>query len=70
MAEQARIFEKFYRVQTAESQRIPGTGLGLGIVREIMHRHGGSIEVDSTLGRGTRVQLNFRPLVPRAGSGS
>ena len=46
----------------------PGTGLGLGIVREIMQRHGGTVEVESRLGRGTTVPLHFPPL-PRTSPG-
>lgn len=46
-----RLFAKFYRLKATE--RITGTGLGLSIVRQIVLSHGGRIEVDSKLRRGT-----------------
>lgn len=64
--DQDKLFTPLFRSTNEEALLRPGTGLGLGIVREIMQRHGGSVEVDSTLGRGTAVRLNFRPLPPEA----
>ena len=49
--ELARCFERFYRADT--SGKIPGTGLGLCIVKEIMDLHGGRIDIQSTPGKGT-----------------
>lgn len=45
--ELARIFQKFYRLDTARSTRTGGAGLGLAIAREIVERHGGSIRAES-----------------------
>jgi PAS domain S-box-containing protein len=53
--EQSRVFERFYRADT--SGKIPGTGLGMSIVKEIAELHGGSVEVASQPGAGTRVTL-------------
>jgi signal transduction histidine kinase len=51
--EQVRIFEKFYRVSTPETQPIPGTGLGLALVAQIAIAHGGRVTVDSVPGKGS-----------------
>lgn len=56
-AESARAFERFYRADS--SCRIPGTGLGLPLVKEIVELHGGSVTLDSQPGVGTTVTLWF-----------
>ena len=50
--ERARIFEKFYRVPD-RADRVPGTGMGLHIAREIVEAHGGEIGVNSVVGEGS-----------------
>jgi two-component system NtrC family sensor kinase len=51
--DQTRLFEKFYRVKSKETEDIPGTGLGLAITRTIVEKHDGRIWVDSEVGRGS-----------------
>jgi PAS domain S-box-containing protein len=53
--QQVRIFERFYRAEP--SGNIPGTGLGMSLVKEIMDLHGGEIEIVSAPGAGTTVTL-------------
>jgi two-component system, OmpR family, sensor histidine kinase SenX3 len=53
VADQRRVFERFYRVDKARSRETGGTGLGLSIVRHVAERHGGQVEVKSTLGSGS-----------------
>jgi two-component system phosphate regulon sensor histidine kinase PhoR len=54
-----RLGERFYRADKARSREPGGTGLGLSIVKHLMKAHGGSMVIDSTLGRGTTVSLTF-----------
>jgi len=54
-----RLGERFYRVDKARSRELGGTGLGLSIVKHLMLVHGGKMEIDSRLGRGTSVSLFF-----------
>ena len=52
-AERERLFERFFRAQSALEQQIQGTGLGLYISKAIVDAHGGRIGVDSAPGEGT-----------------
>lgn len=47
------IFDKFYRVRSRETRMVVGTGLGLPIVKGIIDAHGGAIDVESDVGKGT-----------------
>jgi len=60
---QAKIFETFYRVSTGLTNNIKGSGLGLSLVKHIMDTHGGTIELTSALGKGSRFRLLFPSLV-------
>lgn len=58
-AEINRIFDDFYRGERAKSYRSEGTGLGLSIVRQVVAAYGGTIVVDSGVGRGTRFTVRL-----------
>jgi signal transduction histidine kinase len=55
----SRIFEKFYRVPRVQDAGVPGTGLGLSLVREIAELHHGSVSVRSEVGRGSTFTLRI-----------
>jgi signal transduction histidine kinase len=59
LAEQARIFDKFYRVGRSETQGRRGSGLGLALVTHIAEAHGGSVSVESRPGAGARFTLHL-----------
>lgn len=57
--QQDRIFERFYRVDKSHSKETGGTGLGLSIVKHGAIMHGARIQVESKVGKGTRMELIF-----------
>jgi signal transduction histidine kinase len=65
VSEQPRLFERFFR--SSSTRDVPGTGLGLTIVRAIVESHGGSIVCKSTPGEGTTFMFML-PLHSRAGA--
>jgi signal transduction histidine kinase len=61
-----KIFQKFYRTKRAEQSGEAGTGIGLSIVEQIVVQHGGSIEVASRPGQGSRFTMVLPVSVPAA----
>lgn len=58
--EVGKIFEKFYRTKRAEQSGEMGTGIGLSIVKQIVNEHGGSIQVESEPGKGSKFTLTLK----------
>ena len=54
-----RLFTRFFRARHAQDQSIQGVGLGLSIIKSIVESHGGRIEVQSEVGRGSRFQVRL-----------
>jgi signal transduction histidine kinase len=57
--EQEQLFERFFRSSRASENAIPGTGLGLAIAKTIVERHGGRIQLESTVDVGTSVRVEL-----------
>lgn len=62
--EHRRIFDKFYRANELLSSDVEGSGLGLAIVRHVVQAHGGRVELESELGKGS----TFTLVLPHAGT--
>ena len=58
--DQARIYERFYRVDRSRSRNSGGSGLGLAIVKHILEAHGQEIQVTSKIGEGTRFSFQLQ----------
>jgi CheY-like chemotaxis protein/two-component sensor histidine kinase len=65
LAEQPRLFERFFRAANATTRNFGGLGIGLFVSREIIQRHGGRFEVESEEGRGSTFMF-YLPLSPRS----
>jgi signal transduction histidine kinase len=58
-AELAHIFELYYRTEGAARKSVPGSGLGLFIVKSLVDAHGGKVEVTSEPGKGTAFNIRL-----------
>ena len=63
----ARVTERFYRAD--RSSEIPGTGLGMSIVQDLVRLHGGQLDIASTPGAGTTVTVRLPAPAAAAGPG-
>lgn len=62
--DQARVFDRFYRVRAVETEHIEGTGLGLSIVKSLVEAHGGRISLESYVGKGSTFSFSL-PCMPK-----
>jgi len=67
--EVCRVFDEFFRGTNARAIEKDGTGLGLSLVRQIVERHGGAVDIDSQEGSGTRIQFTLPLAGPVDGDG-
>jgi signal transduction histidine kinase len=58
-SDREKIFEKFYRVQGADGKKIPGSGIGLTLVREVAEAHHGRVELQSEQGVGSTFRIKL-----------
>ncbi|QEO09363.1 sensor histidine kinase [Protaetiibacter larvae] len=65
-AERDRVFERFFRVDSARSRQTGGTGLGLSIVKHVVQNHGGDVRVWSQQGRGSTFTIRLPEAAPAA----
>ena len=63
-ADAAKAFERFYRADASRQRHSGGSGLGLAIVEATVRAHGGTVDIDTELGRGTCVRVRL-PVAPR-----
>jgi two-component system phosphate regulon sensor histidine kinase PhoR len=58
--EQDKIFQRFFRASNARVEAVPGTGLGLSVVKAIIELHGGRLELRSTPGKGSTFSVHMK----------
>jgi two-component system phosphate regulon sensor histidine kinase PhoR len=61
-----RIFERFFRVDKARSRALGGTGLGLAIVKHVSIKHGGKVDAESEVGKGSTFRIYLPAPQPTA----
>ena len=61
-AHQERVFERFYRVDKSRSKEGGGTGLGLAIVKHIVSQHNAKLSLESEVGKGTNIRVEFQEI--------
>jgi two-component system sensor histidine kinase BaeS len=54
-----RVFNRFYRGDHSRSQKTGGSGIGLAIVRELVHAHGGDVTADSAVGKWVAITVTL-----------
>jgi two-component system, NarL family, sensor histidine kinase BarA len=64
VSEQERVFDAFYQVDSSATREHGGTGLGLSIVKRLVEAHNGTVELDSSLGRGTAFYVRLPEAEP------
>ena len=65
-SELERVFEKFYRANDSRIAGVTGSGLGLGLARDVIRMHGGDVTVESVLDQGSTFTLTLPSLAKAA----